>query len=133
MNDAPRRFCCSITITALWTALALMLGDPDSAPQALRDGYAATGDARLQARIDELTAPVSTPTPTPMPTPEPAPTPKPDPDFTINSATSIGEAAFVGCTSLTDVFYTGSEGQWGQIADEVGNDRLLDATIHYNS
>ena len=35
----------------------LALGDVEMALQTLRDGYAATGDVRLQARIDELTAP----------------------------------------------------------------------------
>ena len=55
----------------------LALGDTDAALQVLRDGLAATGDARLQARIDELTKPE--PTPTPEPTPEPTPTPTPEP------------------------------------------------------
>ena len=40
----------------------IALGNLDSALQTLRDGYAATGDARLQARIDELTALAPTPT-----------------------------------------------------------------------
>lgn len=62
----------------------LALGDLDSVLQTLRDGYAATGDARLQARIDELTAPEPTPTSTPVPTPEPTvePTPEPTPEST---------------------------------------------------
>lgn len=63
----------------------IALGDADSALQALREGYAATGDERLQARADELTAPAPTPKPTPTaeptagPTPEPTPTPTPEP------------------------------------------------------
>lgn len=36
------------------------LGDLEMALATLQDGYAATGDARLQARIDELTAPEPT-------------------------------------------------------------------------
>lgn len=61
----------------------LALGDLDSALQTLRDGYAATGDAHLQARIDELTksesAPIPAPESTPEPTPEPTATPTPEP------------------------------------------------------
>lgn len=55
----------------------LALGNLDSALQTLRDGFAATGDTRLQARIDELAAPEFKPTPesTAEPTPESAPTP----------------------------------------------------------
>lgn len=57
----------------------LALGDLDLALQTLRDGYATTGDARLQARIDELTAQEPTPTPTPEPTPELTPESAPEP------------------------------------------------------
>ena len=45
------------------------LGSLDFALQTLRDGYAATGDTRLLARIDELTAPEPTPASTPTPAP----------------------------------------------------------------
>ena len=83
----------------------LAMGDEDSALQALWDGYDATGDDRLQVRIDELTVPEPSfaltpepaptlettseptgeptqtlePTPAPEPTPTPEPTPMPEP------------------------------------------------------
>ena len=47
-----------------------------------------------------------------------------------DSVTSIGECAFSYCTSLTDVYYAGSEAQWKAISN--GNDDLLTANIHYN-
>lgn len=57
----------------------LALGDTDAALKTLQDSYDATRDARLRARIDELTAPELTPTPTPGPASEPTPTPTPEP------------------------------------------------------
>ena len=54
--------------------------------------------------------------------------------YTIpNSVTSIGEYAFYDCTSLTDVYYAGSEAQWKAISISSNrNDDLLTANIHYN-
>ena len=54
--------------------------------------------------------------------------------YTIpDSVTSIGEWAFADCTSLTDVYYAGSEAQWKAISiSSNGNDDLLTANIHYN-
>ena len=54
--------------------------------------------------------------------------------YTIpNSVTSIGEYAFSHCTSLTDVYYAGSEAQWKAISISSNrNDDLLTANIHYN-
>ena len=53
--------------------------------------------------------------------------------YTIpNSVTSIGGVAFDGCTGLKDVYYTGSKDEWEAISIGEYNDRLLNATIHYN-
>ena len=46
--------------------------------------------------------------------------------------TSIGDYAFGSCTNLTDVWYTGSEGEFKNITIDTGNDCLLNATLHYN-
>ena len=50
-----------------------------------------------------------------------------------DSVTSVGESAFDNCDQLTDVYYSGTEEQWGQIAIGAYNDPLTNATIHYNS
>ena len=55
-----------------------------------------------------------------------------------DGVTSIGQGAFFGCTSLTDVYYSGSEEQWNAIAIGLYNGPLSRnarprATIHYNS
>ena len=52
---------------------------------------------------------------------------------TINgyTVTAIGDEAFYGCYSLTDVYYTGSEEDWNKISIEDGNEWLTDATIHF--
>ena len=47
--------------------------------------------------------------------------------------TSIGDEAFYECTSLKDVYYTGSEVQWKKISIGDYNDPLKNAVIHYNS
>ena len=50
-----------------------------------------------------------------------------------DSVTSIGGHAFCDCTGLKDVYYAGSEAQWKAISvDDYGNDSLINATIHYN-
>ena len=50
-----------------------------------------------------------------------------------DSVTSIGGWAFEDCTSLTDVYYAGSEAQWKAISiSSTENDDLLTANIHYN-
>ena len=50
-----------------------------------------------------------------------------------SSVTEIQHAAFYGCTSLTDVYYGGSQAQWAAISFSTGNEDLKNATIHYNS
>ena len=51
-----------------------------------------------------------------------------------NSVESIGSNAFFsGCSSLTDVYYGGSENEWNAISIDSGNEDLTNATIHYNS
>ncbi len=48
-----------------------------------------------------------------------------------DSVTSIGIGAFSGCTSLKDVYYYGSEEDWGKINVGRNNQPLLNATINY--
>ena len=54
-----------------------------------------------------------------------------------SSVTSIGWGAFdyyLGeCRNLADVYYSGSESEWGNIKIEENNGNLVNATIHYNS
>ena len=49
-----------------------------------------------------------------------------------DSVTDIEFYAFYK-TSLTDVYYSGTEEQWNEITICDGNDSLKKATIHYNS
>lgn len=49
------------------------------------------------------------------------------------SVTSINKEAFFECTSLSDVYYSGTKNQWNAISIDSGNDPLLNATIHYQS
>ena len=49
-----------------------------------------------------------------------------------DSVTTIGNYAFGGCGSLTDVYYTGSEAEWKAITIGSSNSYLTDATRHYN-
>ena len=45
-----------------------------------------------------------------------------------DSVTSIGDWAFYICSSLTDVYYGGSEEEWNQIEkDNIGTE----ATVHF--
>lgn len=46
-----------------------------------------------------------------------------------DSVTSIGGYAFKFCSGLTDVYYLGTQRQWGQIKIGEGNDSLVNATI----
>lgn len=47
-----------------------------------------------------------------------------------NSVTSIGVACFAECSSLTDIYYTGTQAEWEQIS--IGQDAIpAGATIHY--
>ena len=48
-----------------------------------------------------------------------------------NSVTFIGSRAFDSCSNLTDVYYGGSQDQWGNIAVATYNTPLTNATIHY--
>jgi hypothetical protein len=49
-----------------------------------------------------------------------------------DSISEIGFAAFFGCDSIADVFFSGSKKDWDQInINDFGNDSLADATIHY--
>ena len=46
---------------------------------------------------------------------------------------SISDYAFYAfCSSLTDVYYTGTEEDWAKISIGSNNSYLTDATIHYN-
>ena len=49
------------------------------------------------------------------------------------SVTTIDDYAFFCCYSLTDVYYSGTEAQWNTIGIDSGNERLLNAKIHYNN
>ena len=41
--------------------------------------------------------------------------------------------AFEGCSGLSDVYYTGTEEQWSDIRISISNERLTNATIHFES
>ncbi len=47
--------------------------------------------------------------------------------------TSIQAYAFFNCNNLSDVYYEGTQTQWGSVSIDTGNDALTNATIHYNS
>lgn len=47
------------------------------------------------------------------------------------SLTDIARRAFMGCTSLTDVYYDGSEAQWSEVNITSGNEPLKEATVHF--
>ena len=49
-----------------------------------------------------------------------------------DSLTDIGAGAFWGCSFIKDVYYTGSESEWNEIAIASDNECLTNATIHYN-
>ena len=48
------------------------------------------------------------------------------------SVTSIMKSAFSDCTSLTDVYYSGTEEQWDSISIDSYNEPLTGAAMHYN-
>jgi hypothetical protein len=48
-----------------------------------------------------------------------------------NTVEKIGHRAFMGCSSLTDVYFDGSEAQWNEVNISSGNDALEDAHIHF--
>ena len=51
-----------------------------------------------------------------------------------DGVTSIGEWAFLGCTSLTSVYYAGGESEWNDISiDDWSNSNLTSATRYYYS
>jgi hypothetical protein len=43
----------------------------------------------------------------------------------------IKSFAFSGCSDLADVYYSGTAADWDSILTEMGNDRLLNARIHF--
>ena len=52
------------------------------------------------------------------------------------TVTNILDYSFTRCTALTDVYYEGTEEEWGQITignEENANDSILNATIHFDS
>lgn len=49
-----------------------------------------------------------------------------------DGVTYIGEGVFFGCSSLVDVYYPGSETGWNNISINESNEKLTNATIHYN-
>ena len=50
-----------------------------------------------------------------------------------DSVTYIDAHTFSDCSSLTDVYYAGSEADWAAISISYDNAELASATIHYNS
>ena len=50
-----------------------------------------------------------------------------------DSVTKISDYAFWYCRNLSDVYYEGSESGWQKVSIGSNNDKLTNATIHYNS
>ncbi len=50
-----------------------------------------------------------------------------------NTIEEIGRKAFNNCTSLTDVYYDGTEAEWNNISISSGNTPLANATIHFTA
>lgn len=48
------------------------------------------------------------------------------------SLQKINSSAFYYCSSLTDVYYSGSETEWNEIEIASGNSKLVNATKHFN-
>lgn len=51
--------------------------------------------------------------------------------FIYDDVTTIGDYAFRGCISLSDIYYSGTEDDWNLIEIFRENDCLLNATIHF--
>jgi len=50
-----------------------------------------------------------------------------------DTVTTIGDNAFLGCAGLSNVKFGGTQAQWNIIAiGEIGNEALLNATIHFS-
>lgn len=54
----------------------------------------------------------------------------------MNSVNSIGHHAFYKCDNITDVYYNGTQAQWGVISfdtynDKTYNDAILNTAIHF--
>lgn len=49
------------------------------------------------------------------------------------SVVLINSSAFSGCKALSDVYYSGTKAQWGEIVVHDYNDSLLNAKFHYNT
>lgn len=49
-----------------------------------------------------------------------------------NTIEEIGRRAFNGCTSLTDVYYDGTEEEWNNVSISTGNDPIENAAKHFN-
>ena len=49
-----------------------------------------------------------------------------------NTIEEIARRAFNNCTSLTDVYYDGTEEEWNNISISAGNDAIENATKHFN-
>ncbi len=45
--------------------------------------------------------------------------------------TAVGASAFSGCTALGDVYFEGTEAQWGEVTMGEDNEPLEDAAMHY--
>ena len=50
-----------------------------------------------------------------------------------NTIKEIGTKAFNNCTSLTDVYYDGTEEEWNEIDISTGNDAIHTATKHFKA
>ncbi|MBR0415044.1 MAG: leucine-rich repeat protein [Clostridia bacterium] len=46
------------------------------------------------------------------------------------SVTAIGNSAFLGCSAITDVYYSGTQVQWDDIDIAANNSELTGATLH---
>jgi hypothetical protein len=48
-----------------------------------------------------------------------------------NSVRHIAQQAFSRCSSLTDVYFSGTSDEWSQIQIDSGNEYLQNATKHF--
>ena len=49
------------------------------------------------------------------------------------SITAVDEQCFLYCSSLTDIYYSGTESEWKAISFDTNNDPVDSASVHYNS